>query len=283
MVDPNDAWPDLPCYLLLDTVREPGIKRWLYETEANPKHFSLYLMTKYKSMIDQSPELIQTELYSDLWYSFMERGVRQHWGLVLFSEAPFEAVKQHCQWWLNVITPSGSKGLFRLYDPTLSWRLFATSTPEQLAYLFGPINQVHCYANQWHAFHNPAPIVGDYSSSLRLAANQWQAISDSKYQGFLNRLQKHISHYFPHLLAGKDQQQQQTWLEKLVNTANTRQFTTAQDIFFFTNVVGYLGADAMNPALHPEIHQLITHSSQLTPSQRIRKAAIKAQQVAGRS
>ncbi|MDE1464491.1 DUF4123 domain-containing protein [Spartinivicinus poritis] len=271
-------WPELPCYLLLDGVRKPKLKRWIYENEENPKCISLYLETKYHDILSCSPELVQTELYSELWLSYMDKGVLDHWGLTLFSDESFTDVLNHCRWWLQVQTQAGTMALFRLYDPSLSWRLFAASTSEQLSYLFGPINEIHCYSDQWHQFYNSAPVIGDYSQPVRLADNQWQAISDSKYASFLKRLKSHTLQFFPHLLEGKNIQQQQDWLETLVQKANSHQFNTVQDIYFFTNVIGYLGRDAMNPSIHPEIHQLITQSSELTPSQRIELAAVKAQQ-----
>lgn len=277
MISLDTSWPDLPCYLLLDSVREPGIKRWIFENQENPTHFSLYLMTKYKDMLDQSPELVKVEPYSDLWFSYMEKGVKQHWGVMLFSDAPFDELVKHCQWWLQVQTQTGKPGLFRLYAPNLCWRILAKSTPEQLRYLLGVIQEFHCYSDQWHQFKNPNPAPSDTHNILVLGKNQWGAIVDSQVVAYEKRLHQHIHKNFPHLFQGKNKEQQLAWTQKLIEKATEMKFTTIKDTFFFANVVGLLGADAMNPRLYPDVHQLLTQSGEITPSQRIRKAAFLAE------
>ncbi|MCX4029293.1 DUF4123 domain-containing protein [Endozoicomonas sp. SM1973] len=274
------SWPDLPCYLLLDTVREPSIKRWIYQHDDNPTRFSLYLMTKYKGMMEQSPELVKVERNSELWYSYLENGVKQHWGVVLFSDASFDEIVKHCQWWLQVQIHSGKPGLFRLYAPNLCEPILSQSTPQQLSYLLGIVQEFRCYADKWYQFKNPNPVPTDTRRILVLGDNQWQGIAEGQTAAYHKRLQNHINKNFPHLFKGKDNQQQLAWTLQLVKKAQEMKFTTVKDTFFFANVVGFLGADAMNSSLYPEIHQLLTKSCPKTPSQRIREAAILAESFA---
>ncbi|WP_027708395.1 DUF4123 domain-containing protein [Zooshikella ganghwensis] len=279
-VEENIEWPDTSAYLLLDSVRFDNIKRWIYEADPVPQMRTLYLNTELHDIAVVSPELVKVEMYSPLWARFMAEGLDLQAGIIFFSEYSFEALITHCQWWCRVLNQCNDVAICRLYDTNLCGWLFKASLPKQLTYLLGPISDLYCYREgEWLAFKNAQPNTdNNYDALLTLGQNQWSAVSDAKYHFFLKRLVQHMDMFFPDFLSGLNQQKKLERADRLYNEAASLNFETEQDILFYCNVIGFLGFDVLQPDIYPEIYALLTQSSSLTPSQRIKEASIKAQQ-----
>ncbi|MBU2714430.1 DUF4123 domain-containing protein, partial [Zooshikella harenae] len=266
----NIEWPDNTVYLLLDAVRFDNIKRWIYEAEPNPEMRTLFLNTELHDIAVVSPELVKVEKYSPLWTRFMEEGLALQAGVILLSDFSFEALIIHCQWWCRVLNQCNEVAICRLYDPNLCGWLFKASSPQQLSYLLGPVSDLYCLSDgEWLAVKNPQPNTdNNYEEPLTLGQNQWNAVFEAKYHFFLKRLVQHMDNYFPTYLTGLDLPQKLKHADSLCNEAASLNFETEQDIFFYCNVLGFLGHDILQPDIYPEIYTLLTQSSSLTPSQR---------------
>ncbi|MGI0118997.1 DUF4123 domain-containing protein [Zooshikella sp. RANM57] len=276
----NIEWPDTTAYLLLDAVRFDNIKRWIYEAEPIPEMRTLYLNTELHDIAAVSPVLVKVEMYSQLWTRFMDEGLNLQAGIILWSEFSFEKLIIHCQWWCRVLNQCNDIAVCRLYDPNLCGWLFKASSAQQISYLLGPVSELYCYSeDSWLVVKNPQPNADNaYDELLTLGQNQWSAVFEAKYHFFLKRLVQHMDNFFPVYFAGLDLQQKLNRADSLCNEAASLKFETEQDILFYCNVLGFLGHDVLQPNIYPEIYTLLTQSSSLTPSQRIKEASIKAQQ-----
>ncbi|MDE1463438.1 DUF4123 domain-containing protein [Spartinivicinus poritis] len=268
-------WPKLPCYLLLDAGKHPVINNWINDSYNS---YAIYLNTPYAALKSLSPQLVECSFDAKLWSVFQRQGIYNQWGILLFSNADFSEIVRHCQWWIQVQTENKMTGIFRLYDPHLCYKLFTCSSDIQRQKLLGIINSVCCFHDGWHQFDNAVMQPVDYQYMLSLDSHQWRAIKEDKSTALKKRIHQHVQHLFPHLLRKKDAEQQQQWVNMLLDEASALHFTTAQDIYQFINIIGILGMDALNPKVYPEIYQLLTDQDDGSPAVRLREATMLAQQ-----
>jgi hypothetical protein len=126
-----------PLYAILDAAREPKIVELL--KHAGAEHQSLYEGARGAEMSSVAPYLVRLPEASPLLKTLEDEGRQQSWGVFLTCEQPLKEVRKHLRRLLTVKLPSGSKVLFRYYDPRVLRVFLPTTDKEQAVEFFGPV------------------------------------------------------------------------------------------------------------------------------------------------
>lgn len=283
-------------YLLLDGSKVTDLERELYQRLGNPLYEPIYLFAPWNSLRELSPCLVQLSLidkdYQSLLTWFIDNSDKK-WGYLFCSTSPLEAQAEILRRQINITTPYGSKVLYKLANPESAWRLFSAKTP----FLWQGVKRVWIpSAIGWHYLINTDIPKPTDNQDWQLTDVQWSLLGEVSYQNCLDKIAKHLQTWFPDILVNLQEANlqeaklvsgQASGKEKNIrywaDFARAKGFTLEQDLFYFFNILAYLGETVFlveGEHLHPEIWQLLHQNSDQTPSQRIAYAAQLAQQAA---
>ncbi|NRD73013.1 DUF4123 domain-containing protein [Shewanella sp. VB17] len=263
-------------YLLLDGSKIEHVEKELYLRLGNPLYQPIYLLKPYDVLKEVTPCLIQLSLANpadnDLLAWFIDNKDKR-WGYLFSSKASLDIQTERLRRQIQIITPYGSKALYKLADPEAAWRLFSAKS----AFLWQGVEQVWIPSTMgWHSLindHYPLPVD---PLLWQLTDTQWHVLGEVSYQNCLNNISKHLHTWFPDTLIKLAHHQHARDVRYWADFARAQGFTLEQDLLYFFNVLAYLGEDVFadkGEHLHPEIWPLIHNKSLQTPSQRIAHAA----------
>ena len=126
-------------YCLLDAARDPTIHRTLQTFAAEEEIASLYQGAAAAELAAVAPYLVclgtRDRIFDWLW----EEGWGRSWGILIWSVATFESLREHFRTLTKVRTEEGNTLLFRFYDPRVFSIFLPTCTAAQVAAFFGPV------------------------------------------------------------------------------------------------------------------------------------------------
>jgi Domain of unknown function (DUF4123) len=129
-------------YLLFDSARA---ETNLYNAmEVNPNCQSLYKGSAEEELEGVAPYLFSYEQQSKFANWYQENGWGDSWGILVYSEFPFELVYKHFRKFLMVKTEDGEQLYFRFYDPRVLRIFLPTCDTEQLKEIFGLVEHFIC-------------------------------------------------------------------------------------------------------------------------------------------
>lgn len=290
--------PQEYCYLLLDGSKIEHLEQKLYQFLENPNYEPVYLFEPWNALREVGPCLIQISLSSDLdkrllgW--FIQGEARKH-GYLFASLLPLEEQTEHLRSYIQVLSPYKSKVIYKQGDPEVAWRLMSIDTgflwlnverawiPITRPAFIEEESVESSSTGQWHYLVNPQktinPIQQEGGAMWRLTDAQWALLGEVSYQNLLAKISLHINQWFPELAKRLQQRKHSRDLRFWADFAKEKGFSQEKDIFYFFNVLGYLGEQAVLNKHYPNIEILLSEPSQHTPSQRIALAAEKAEAI----
>lgn len=130
---------DLSVFAVLDGASIPDLLERLYEQQ--PEHVCLYRGELEPDMAEVAPYLVRLEPDSDFIDWIIERGWGRHWGIFALSGESLSAMRRHFRAFLIVYSPEDKPVYFRYYDPRAMRVYLPTCNAEELAKIFGPIEE----------------------------------------------------------------------------------------------------------------------------------------------
>ncbi|WP_299004820.1 DUF4123 domain-containing protein [uncultured Shewanella sp.] len=302
------------CYLLLDGSKIDKLEQKLYQFLENPNYEPVYLFEPWNALREVGPCLVQINLTADLdkrllgW--FIQSEARKH-GYIFSSLLPLEEQAESLRSYIQVLSPYKSKVIYKQADPEVAWRLMSIDTgflwlnverawiPITPPAFIKKEGQKECQKEgqkeQWHYLENPRktinPIQQEEGALWRLTDAQWALLGEVSYQNLLAKLHLHVQQWFPELAKRLQQPQNERGpnekdqdkrnMRFWADFAKRKGFSQERDLYYFFNLLGYLGEAAVLNKQYSDIEQLLSQPCQLTPSQRIALAAEKAEAISG--
>ncbi|WP_426142502.1 DUF4123 domain-containing protein [Pseudomonas sp. DWP3-1-2] len=265
--------------LLLDALQVEDLIKRLYEWSEAPHVDLLYHGTQWAEISRLSPCLVEiTHPEHPVLMQFLANAKSQ-WGYLLFSDEPWAQLLDHLRW-LTSIQPAQMDEMFlRISDPVVAHALFADELLPS-AEIFGPCSQVviaNTPLDGWQQFKRPgARPQPQYHTPFVPAETQWAALQAAAFRKSIGELYLHMQYFFPDYKADLHPAQRLEHLHQLANSAIEHGFEDEQEVWLYANVFGFLGEQGVQS--HPDILELLTVESDLTPFQRIDRASELAAQ-----
>lgn len=267
-------------YVLLDSIRIPGLLRQIYEHDGSPIARNIYQGTELDNLQHLAPWLVEIQPKSSL-LQWLENTVLPEGGGVLFSSHfAIEEIVQHWSWLRHVWGPGNQLSIGRLHDPDVMAALLHGSEPQEKSQLMGVADQLWVYNmrhSNWQTWQNEQPAFTEQTDFYRLSDQQATYLAEVPVVRLVQRLARHIGTYFPH----RQEADPLAQAERYIQQARALHFNTRQDQYRYTNILCQLGEEPVRQGRYPEIHRLLTLASKQTPSQRLARAAELASQMVG--
>ena len=107
----------------------------------NPNHDCLYTGEAKTDLGGVAPWLFRLDVDPSGFQSwFTEKGWGDSWGILIATDASFEACREHFRKFLEVRTPDGEECYFRFYDPRVLRAFLPSCDPQQIIEFFGPVD-----------------------------------------------------------------------------------------------------------------------------------------------
>lgn len=271
-------WSTRNAFLLFNAVNVPQLAKTLYQCQRTVDAHPVFLMTRFKDLIDKSPYLVAITDDHDPVYQLFVEHARQEWGLLLFSEGTTDELLQHLRWLLFVDEPGRKPTYLNISDPTVANALFGLHPRHTDKRLFGPINELYAVdvINDCWVHHVREGGAAAYQNLTLYGLNpeQIQALGDADLRIKVVELEQHMRRFFPDFLPEASLTQRYQHLYSLAKQAYAQGFATEIDLFHYANVSHFL--DRQPPEAHADIRQLLCNLSSLTHSQRIQQANVLA-------
>lgn len=276
---PDDFTWDKPVGLLLDAIQVKNLVRRLYEWAPAPEANVLYHSTRWASISQLSPCLVRVRDDQNPILQQFLANTADNWGYLLVSDGSWDELLTHVRW-LTSIRPAQHDDMYlRISSPDVAHALFDPELHPEVD-LFGPCQTVLASQHPvpgWRQYQRP----GEKPSSRPARSfipndAQWAALQTIAYRTSVNQLYAHMSRFFPQYLTDLSPDQRLERIHQKVASAIERGFRTRREIWLYANVFGFLGDEGLQS--HPDIVELLNRKSDLTPHQRIDRAATLAAQ-----
>ena len=274
---PNHLPWHLKAYLVLDGVRLPDLAKQLQQWP-NPRDY-LFVTTRWHALLDISPCLISLSGPDDPVLRYFKANAVLATGYLLFTQADAATLCTFLRSLIVVQHPSGDEVMMRVADPAvLNQLIIASENPLDSRWL-GPSEQI-CLPDglhvQWLEHKRPASAVATVPSTLRLSDEELTALGEVEFRRFVLRLTRHMTTYFPDVMAQFSETEQRIRAYKLAQIAYAKGFYSAREVTLYANVLGLLLPESVDS--YPDIHQLLNQpSTSKTPFERVKLAAKLAQ------
>lgn len=131
--------PRLNTFAVLDGASIPSLLEEL--AAQNPPHVCLFRGPLPPDVPPCAPYLVHLHRDAPFTQWLLEEGWGQHWGIFAVALASLRAMRSHFRKFLMVRDPDGKAIYFRYYDPRVMRVYLPTCTPDEAAFVFGPINR----------------------------------------------------------------------------------------------------------------------------------------------
>jgi hypothetical protein len=276
---PDDFTWDKPVGLLLDAIQVKNLLRSLYEWSPAPEAHVLYNGTRWACISQLSPCLVRIRDDQNPILQQFLANTAGSWGYLLVSDGSWDDLLAHMRW-LTSIRPAEHDDMYlRISSPDVAHAIFAPEHHPD-AELFGPCQTalVTQYPLPgWRQYPRPGerPSLRPVESFIP-NDEQWAALQTVAYRMSVNQLYSHMSRFFPDYLSDLPPERRLGRIHQLVESAIERGFRTRREIWLYANVFGFLGDEGLQS--HPDIVELLSRKSDLTPHQRVDRAATLAAQ-----
>ncbi|OOF25492.1 DUF4123 domain-containing protein [Salinivibrio sp. IB872] len=268
-----DSVPDMQpqeghrLYLMVDGGQIEDMAQQLYGLEGELDIMPVYTQPPYDQLLAVSPFIVRLTDAVWAWFTSLNQPTA---GYVFASSQPGLDAAHQLRDFIQVLSPYGSKVFLKLahsecIDALLSsdfggfWSLMSA--------LWLPTRE------GWQVYHAPES-AKSVSLPYQLSDPQWSALGKVVWRNQIQSLKQHMQTYFPERLTSQSDPDQ--WVQTWADTAYQQGFHTGQDLTQFFNVLGFVGEQALDASVHPDISNIVLNPSALTPSQRIEQAALLA-------
>ena len=276
---PDDFPWDQTVGLLLDGLQVQNLIQRLYEWSGAPQLHVLYQGTQWGEISRISPCLIHLHKQDDPVLVQFLANTSKLWGYLLVSDGPWDALLTHMRWLTSFQPPQDEEMFLRIADPAVAQALFAAEH-YPAAELFGPCQQIivaNAPLGGWTQFRRPdEKTLPRYDRPYTANDAQWSALKAVTFAKSMRGLYQHMQRFFPGYRTDLTPEQRLDHIHQLAASAIADGFASEQEIWLYATVFGFLGNEALED--HPDILELLTVRSELTPLQRVNRAATLAAQ-----
>lgn len=267
----------LNAYLVVDGVRLPDLAKHLQQWP-NARDY-LYVTTRWHALLDISPCLISLSGPDEPVLRYFKANAVLETGYLLFTQADAATLCTFLRSLIVVQHPSGDEVMMRVADPAVLNQLITASESPLDSRWLGPSEQI-CLPDglhvQWLEHKRPASAVATVPSTLRLSDEELTALGEVELRRFALRLTRHMTTYFPDVMAQFSETEQRIRAYKLAQIAYAKGFYSAREVTLYANVLGLLLPESVDS--YPDIQQLLNQpSTSKTPFERVKLAAKLAQ------
>ncbi|MDP1651032.1 MAG: DUF4123 domain-containing protein [Rubrivivax sp.] len=124
-------------WAVLDCARDPAIYRLLLESRL--EFLSLYSGRLPRELEMVSPHMVELLPGHRFVDQLLDQGWGRAWGIFLTIGDPSN-LRHHLRKFLKVQDETGQRLLFRYYDPRVLRAYLPTCTPDELRFVFGPVD-----------------------------------------------------------------------------------------------------------------------------------------------
>lgn len=215
-----EGYPETKCYALVDGARLEALLQTCDELGAERQ--CLFAGKLDPSVERTAPHLVRLgpdERFVD-W--LLEKGWGVNGAIFLRSPEPMKEVHKHLKRNTLVRLPGGSQVLFRFYDPRVFRAYLPTCTPEEVARLLGPCDEVvvEPAAGDEPPLHFSRPALEvDTSAPLRIREEQVDALRIETRSAYIGRVCDHLRQCFPDRYEARDPREVQELVEAAIEAA----------------------------------------------------------------
>lgn len=255
-------------YMMVDGTQLKELAKSLYQIQGQLTLEPIYLYEPHNTLISVSPYLVVATNNVIRWFAEQNNPLL---GYFFTSGLNFDDLADGFRHFIKVQTPYDSSAYFKFANSESAYVLLSTNSL-QFWSLFKEV-----WLPTRHGFYHmqqPERLdIGLTSSVIKLSDEQWERLGDIVWRNTLDKITLHIKTWFPHLEINF--KEKDNWLENWATYAYKNGFTSEKDLLMFFNVIGFTSEISISdPKFHPEIYALVNNISDLTPSQRIEKAAL---------
>lgn len=248
-------------YLLVDAAQIDELMVQLYQLESLPEFDWLFANTPYSELKELGPVLVRAEQGAKLRQHFED-----YWSLtagwIFSSSEPMDSLVQHFRSVIHVNCAEATL-LFRYYDPRIFRIWLENASSADLDSFMGPAASLKIRASNgdWLEYHNhtqPA-IAQRYQAQpwLHLSQQQLLMLNTAKQDRFNDKLLAHLEQCFPEQLQPLSLEQKQNLVSYCRKTAAQYQFTSAQQIVRWSNLVVSVGGQFPEEQQHQPYQQIL--------------------------
>ncbi|MGF1708949.1 DUF4123 domain-containing protein [Enterovibrio baiacu] len=250
-------------YLVLDGSQISELEKKLYSLLGNPEFEPIYLYQPWDQISEVTPCVVKTSEKLIDWF-FSDCIVNQ--GYFIASSASCEQIADSMRALIQVKSPYGSDVFFKMAHAEASWILFDDEHP----LIWKHIEAVWIPTRLgWKHRVSPQKPVPEKVKYIELNSEQWKKLGEISWRNTLDKIQKYVIKWFYTQLPNPSYE----WLNDQATLAYNKGFSSERDLMLYFSILGFLGANALDKNLYPDIQELVDKSSLLTPSQRIEEAA----------
>lgn len=257
---PNHLPWHLKAYLVLDGVRLPDVAQRIQQWP-NPREY-LYATTRWHALVDISPYLISLSGPDDPVLRYFKANAVLEPGYLLFTQTDAATLCTFLRSLIVVQHPSGDEVMMRVADPAVLYQLISASENPLDSRWLGPSEQI-CLPDglhvQWLVHKRPASAVATELSTLRLSDQELTALGEVEFRRFVLRLTRHMTTYFPDVMAQFSETEQRSRAYKLAQIAYSQGFYSAREVTMYANVLCLLVPKSVDS--YPDIQQLLNQPS----------------------
>lgn len=265
--------------LLLDALQVKNLLQCLHEWGGALQVEVLYTGTQWGGISRLSPCLVRVRDCNDPVLLQFLSNTQGLWGYLLVSDGTWGELLAHMRWLTSFRPPQDEEMFLRISDPAVAHALFAAGHHPGVA-LFGPCQEVvvaNAPRQGWTQFKRTgAKPVAEYGKPYTVNEAQWAALRAVPFNKSVSALYEHMQRFFPDYRADLTPLQRLEHVQQLSRTAIEKGFISEHEIWLYANLFGFLGDDALEQ--HPDIRELLSSRSELTPLQRVDRAATLAEQ-----
>jgi len=137
-------WPDgsnRDYWMIVDGARDREVYSQL--TNSYLDYSCLYAGELSADLERASPYLVQLEFEDRYTRRLLNHALGNNWGVFLKCAETMSYLRRHLRKFLRVRDPRGNFMAFRYYDPRVLRVYLPTCTPEELKFIFGPIQSFY--------------------------------------------------------------------------------------------------------------------------------------------
>ena len=263
-----DGLNNQPLYLFVDGGQIAHLPKQLYTLADGLDIEPIYVYEPYDKLREVSPYIVRATNHVKTWF-FQSNEVTA--GFFFTSESSLDDLREYYRRFIKVKSPYGSDVFLKMAHSEVAWILLNHKESP----FWGPMNSAW-FPTRLGWKHLDAPeskhALDEEGAQLILNDQLWEELGAIPWRNTLENIAQHLDKFFPQQRTQHEDFYQ--WINDKALDGYNKGFSTERDLIQYFNVLACIGDDEHYiKNTHPQIDTLINKPSEITPSQRIEKAA----------
>ncbi|MZI95290.1 DUF4123 domain-containing protein [Vibrio sp. CAIM 722] len=262
-----DGLENQPLYLFVDGGQISKLPEQLYEIPDGLDIEPIYIYEPYDKLRDVSPYIVTATASVRNWF-FQLNDVTA--GFFFSSDSSLDDIREYYRRFIKAQSPYGSDVFLKMAHSEVAWILLGHKDSP----FWGPIKSAWIPTRMgWQHLTAPEEPHGLEEGKVLLLNDQlWEELGTIPWRNTQENIAHHIDKFFPEERFNHSDYYQ--WINDKALEGYNKGFSTERDLIQYFNVLACVGSDEQHiKKAYPQIDMLMNKPSELTPSQRIEKAA----------